>query len=227
MTTLQIHPAADWLPQLPESEYAELRDDIQKHGLLEAILVKNGFIIDGRHRYRACLDLGTEPQTEEFPHDDILGVILSRNILRRHLTADQRAMLFAKLLGGKLSDEALARKKSGVANLSTESVRRSGGRTVEKVAAAAKVGRDKAATAIDVVKHAPELAPAVASGKMKLADAAKSALKKRAPARKKPKKPRVIPFSEKVLKSFQRFMDKYPAPQHREVKAILHKFLSA
>jgi hypothetical protein len=49
------------LPLLPESEYQELKSDIESRGLREAILVKDNHILDGRHRYRACRDLDIEP----------------------------------------------------------------------------------------------------------------------------------------------------------------------
>jgi hypothetical protein len=53
MKTLSVHPYADLLPLLPESEFAELKADIEKRDQREAILVKSGYILDGR-RWNAC-----------------------------------------------------------------------------------------------------------------------------------------------------------------------------
>ena len=179
-TADKFHPAVMWLPELSEAEYHELRDDIKARGLREPILRKSGFIIDGRHRLKACRELGIEPKFQEYTGIDILAEILSRNLLRRHLTADQRAMLVAKVRGDKLSSEAQARMKSGVATYpalksaegSETAALKSAepGRTDEKIAKEAAVGRDKARAALDVVEHAPEDVEAVIKGEKKLRD---------------------------------------------------------
>src|SRR5438876_6167567 len=176
----KFHPTVMSPPELSEAEYQELRDDIKARGLREPILRKSGFIIDGRHREKACRELGIEPKFQEYTGIDILAEILSRNLLRRHLTADQRAMLVAKVRGDKLSSEAQARMKSGVATYpalksaegSETAARKSAqpGRTDEKIAKEAAVGRDKARAALDVVEHAPEDAEAVIKGEKKLRD---------------------------------------------------------
>jgi hypothetical protein len=111
-TADKLHPAVTWLPELSESEYQELRDDIKARGLREPILIKSGYIIDGRHRLKACRELGIEPTFKEYTGSDILAEILSRNLLRRHLTADQRAMLVAKPRGDSVGAAAKERVKA-------------------------------------------------------------------------------------------------------------------
>src|SRR6266496_3025621 len=111
-TSDKLHPAVTWLPELPDAEYQELRDDIKARGLCEAIIRKSGFIIDGRHRLRACRELRIEPTFKEYSGADIVGEVLSRNILRRHLNSDQRATLVAKLRGDSVSAAAKERVKA-------------------------------------------------------------------------------------------------------------------
>ena len=60
-------------PMISGSEFEELKDDIAVNGLLEPIiLTKEAKIIDGRNRYRACVELGISP---EFRQWDYVGSI--------------------------------------------------------------------------------------------------------------------------------------------------------
>jgi hypothetical protein len=82
------------------AEFDALVADIKKNGLHYPIFLYEGKILDGRNRYRACLELGWEPATRNCDHHvgDPAGFVISRNIHRRHLTAKQRRELIAKLL---------------------------------------------------------------------------------------------------------------------------------
>jgi hypothetical protein len=156
---LKFHPAADWLPSLNGTEFQELKADIASRGLREAILVKSGHIIDGRHRYRACRELGIEPRFEEYDGTDIIAEILSRNILRRHLTPQQRAELVVKMCGDQLSADAQDRIKAHQfgASKSTAGLKsaqpETRGRTAERIAKIARVGRDMAREALRAHKR--------------------------------------------------------------------------
>jgi N6-adenosine-specific RNA methylase IME4 len=100
-TELKIHPLAELLPQMPEAEYERFKADIAAEGLKEPIWVLNGQVVDGRHRWRACRELGIHPTTRELPADtdepEVLRYILSENLFRRHLTESQRATIAARL----------------------------------------------------------------------------------------------------------------------------------
>lgn len=111
MSRRENHPTADLFPALDAVTYGDLRDDIDKNGQLEPIwLSPDGRIIDGRHRYQACLDLGIEPdyQETELDEDEILDVVVALNLKRRHLTASQRTMIAARI---KPKYEELAKEK--------------------------------------------------------------------------------------------------------------------
>ena len=66
MTTssYSLHPAAELFPVMDEAAFAALVADIATHGQREPILIHNGQVIDGRHRLRACEQLGIEPGAE-------------------------------------------------------------------------------------------------------------------------------------------------------------------
>jgi len=98
---LKVHPVASLFPEMSTAEYQALKDDIRERGLMEPIwLAKDGRIIDGRHRYKACRELKIEPTCVRNKYDDdatIAGVVVSLNLKRRHLNESQRAMVAARL----------------------------------------------------------------------------------------------------------------------------------
>ena len=95
---LKIHSAAKIIPNMSADQFLELKEDIKAFGLREPIWTKDGAILDGRNRYRACLELDIEPQFREFTGDDAVMFVLSTNLRRRHLSARQRRTLIRKYL---------------------------------------------------------------------------------------------------------------------------------
>ncbi len=57
-----------------------------------------GKLLDGRNRWKACALAGVEPRFTEFQGDDPIGWVVSQNLVRRHLTASQRAVVAFDLL---------------------------------------------------------------------------------------------------------------------------------
>ena len=83
---------------MSETEAANLREDIQRNGLLEAIWTYQNQIVDGRNRYNACLATGVEPRFREWNGSgSLVSFVVSLNLHRRHLSESQRAMVAAKL----------------------------------------------------------------------------------------------------------------------------------
>ena len=97
MTEISTHPLANLLPDMTAEEYEGLRASIKEHGQEVPILLLNGQILDGRHRYRACCDLGIEPVTKEIDAKDPLRLVFTLNLQRRHLDKGQVAMIAAKV----------------------------------------------------------------------------------------------------------------------------------
>ena len=88
------HPLSAAFPDLSDEEFKSLKDSIERNGQRDKILLFEGQILDGWHRYRACLELGKEPIFGVFTGDAVECVI-DKNIHRRQLTASQRAMALA------------------------------------------------------------------------------------------------------------------------------------
>lgn len=93
-----FHPVANLFPMLADDEIRDLRDDIAKHGQREPILrLMDGRILDGRNRYVACSALGLEPTYKEIDLPDeadaLVPVVVSLNLIRRHLSTSQRALI--------------------------------------------------------------------------------------------------------------------------------------
>ena len=97
--SLPLHPAAELFPVMDEAAFAALVADIAAHGQREPILVLDGQVIDGRHRLRACEQLGLEPLVRQVSADDgdPFGLVVSLNLHRRHLSEGQRAIIAARL----------------------------------------------------------------------------------------------------------------------------------
>jgi hypothetical protein len=114
MKRYEFHPFANVFPMMTDSEYAELVADIKANGLEEAITMYDGKVLDGRNRYKACLELGHDPEygatglRDGDLQDDAeaLAYVISKNLMRRHLDESQRAMVAAKLSGLKPGQRA-------------------------------------------------------------------------------------------------------------------------
>jgi len=71
--------------------------DIAEHGLREPIWLHEGQIIDGRNRYRACIEARREPEFRAYEGEHLVPFVVSLNLHRRHLNESQRAMVAGKL----------------------------------------------------------------------------------------------------------------------------------
>ena len=88
---MKQHPLSAAFPAMPDAEFRSLCADIEIHGQRHPCVVLDGMVLDGWHRYRACLETGREPSLVEFDGADPRAFVLSLNLNRRHLTASQRA----------------------------------------------------------------------------------------------------------------------------------------
>ena len=96
---LPIHPYAQLFPQMISPEFDQLCGDILRNGLQEEIVLHEGQVLEGRHRYLACLAKHVTPRFRPYAGEcgSPLAFVVSKNLHRRHLTESQRALVAARL----------------------------------------------------------------------------------------------------------------------------------
>lgn len=72
-------------------DFASLVADVKAHGQREPVILLDNMVLDGWHRYSACMQLGIEPAHFNYSGDDPVAFVQSQNLHRRHLTGSQRA----------------------------------------------------------------------------------------------------------------------------------------
>jgi ParB-like chromosome segregation protein Spo0J len=221
-----VHPLAADFPMLPAKELKELKADIEANGIKFPLLVnkKKDTIIDGRNRYMIAMELGFKGK--QIPMDiwegeekDVAKEIISRNIMRRHLTTDQRIALVAKLRAPQLEKEAAERQTtSRTTKGAFEGNNEVKGSVAAHIAKETKASQHKAEQALKARKAG--LLGEVIAGTRSLKSAAQKGGKKPRVAKDK----KVIPFEDVVWAKFKKFMRLFSLDQHREVKRIIHEF---
>ena len=86
--------SASW-PDMQPEEFQALKDSIDVNGLRESIVLFDGMILDGWHRYKACQDTGMEPAFVDLDEsEDPLEYVKDKHT-NRALTMVQRMTAFA------------------------------------------------------------------------------------------------------------------------------------
>lgn len=198
MSDLQLHPLCTLFPRLDGAEFEALKSDIEKNGQLQPIVVHDGMILDGGNRYRACVELGIEPETVEldFEGHDLLSYVLSVNLHRRHLTQGQHSAIvslatnwltasqqgdnrYTKIVTPDWTSAASGPVTFGDDSSSVEKTGNVAGlQTVADRAAQAGVSERTQRMADKVTKADPELAKRVAHGEVTLPQAVKQVTKR-------------------------------------------------
>lgn len=95
---MNIHPLAELIPGMTDAEFADLKADIAANGQREPITIYEGMVLDGRHRYRACEELGIESFQKLYEGSEPAAFVISLNVKRRSLSAGQRAAIAVEFL---------------------------------------------------------------------------------------------------------------------------------
>ncbi|GAB3391929.1 ParB/RepB/Spo0J family partition protein [Azotobacter armeniacus] len=163
LQALEFHPFSNLFPLLQGEDFTNLAKDIELHGQREPIILFEGRILDGRNRYRACLELGREPDTRPFEGANALEFVLSLNLHRRQLTIAQRAVIAAEL-------SALREREAKVSAPGEASHDSAMG--IEQAARLLGISPRSVSSASRVVREgAPELVEAVRTGKVSVSGA--------------------------------------------------------
>ncbi len=90
---MKQHALSAAFPAMTKAARAELREDLKENGQQIMIIVFEGMILDGWHRYQILTELGIEPKTKELQKGkDPVAFVRSVNMRRRNMNASQRAM---------------------------------------------------------------------------------------------------------------------------------------
>lgn len=87
------------MPSLTEEEYNNLEQSIVTEGCRDALVLWNGYLIDGHNRYEICQKHNIPFTTSEKDFDnehDVINWIIDNQLSRRNITEDQRAYLIGK-----------------------------------------------------------------------------------------------------------------------------------
>lgn len=101
---LEFHRLANLIPMMSDAEMSDQQASLAANGLREPIVLFEGKILDGRHRYTNGRAAGIELRVREFGSlpsdgDDPLKFVIDLNLRRRHLTPGQLAMVVADIEG--------------------------------------------------------------------------------------------------------------------------------
>ena len=94
---IEAHPLADCWPLLGAHEFLDLRASIKLSGVLEPVVLYEGKILDGRHRYDAAWVENVTCPTAAYDGDDPVQFVVDRNAHRRHLTKTEIAVAIVKM----------------------------------------------------------------------------------------------------------------------------------
>jgi ParB-like chromosome segregation protein Spo0J len=110
--SLHLNPQYEkMLPTMSQEEFEQLKESIRTEGQHYPIIVSEKLeVLDGHHRFRACLELDIEPDFEvKYFEDKLLEkkFVIEANLRRRHLNNFQLVELAVPLLE---IEKAIAKK---------------------------------------------------------------------------------------------------------------------
>ena len=115
--SLRLNPDYEkLLPKMSDEEFDELKASIKAEGQHYPIVANEDLVVlDGHHRFKACIELGVEPDFEVRKFEDKLiekKFVIEANLRRRHLNKFQLVELGVPLLE---IEKALAKKRQSIA----------------------------------------------------------------------------------------------------------------
>ena len=102
MRALTRHPVSATFPDLDDATFSSMVEDMKENGYDRdnPILVLNGQVVAGWHRYIAAEAAGVEPSYKDLPSDtdpnDLAQTVVRSELNRRHLRPGERARLIVE-----------------------------------------------------------------------------------------------------------------------------------
>lgn len=119
------HEICKWCPYKPDT-VVDIAKDMAENGYRHdrPIVVYEGQILDGRHRYEAALKTGTEFSVVEFEGSwmDAVKYVASENVNRRHMSSAEKEYFYAMRVnatGVRKREDSLKQFSSDVENSTT------------------------------------------------------------------------------------------------------------
>jgi site-specific DNA-methyltransferase (adenine-specific) len=173
-----FHPACLLFPRLNDDDLQSLADDIRLNGLLNPIVTLGGQILDGRNRLAACKIAGVKPKFVEWDGEGSpLAWVVATNLVRRHLTASQRAVVAFDMLP-MLEAEAKERQRQspGRGKTVTKEVTSSSGKASQIAARITRTNSAYVEKVKSINRKAPDILPSLKLGRMTLSEAGRLAM---------------------------------------------------
>lgn len=182
-SNLTQHPLSAAYPAMEKADFDGLCADIRKVGLREPITLFEGQILDGWHRYNACMCEGKNAAYVEFDDGDPREFVISKNGHRRHLTASQRAAAIVKAMdwrprGGDGSNQHESKSVPGTDPSSSSEMAKAAHVSVTMIEKAKTAERGGLGDAVRDGKVSAKDAAAIAKAPTKVQVAAKAAIEK-------------------------------------------------
>ena len=177
LTTYERHPLSEVWGDLPDDVYADLVESIRSFKDIEVpvIWTLDGKVLDGWHRYRACIELNAPFNVKRYAGKDPAAFVIAKNSTRRHLTPGQRAACVVACR--EWAKAGRPKTHNSVAGLSAPS-------TTEQMAEEAKASTETVRQAKRA--HEAGLGDAVRSGELSPKAAAEQARNGSDPGKPKP-----------------------------------------
>jgi N6-adenosine-specific RNA methylase IME4 len=191
--TIPFHPLATIFPPIEGKDFEQFVENIRRHGVKDKIVLLDGQVLEGRNRYRALSWLastgellgegwgfrsGLHLEPEQLEPDNLwfttfnpafdgdpLTFVIAKNLIRRHLTESQRAMVAARIANVKQGERTDLPSIEGKSNVSQTDAAKTMNVSVASVERAAAVQ----ANAV------PEISEAVDRGGLAVSAAAEMA----------------------------------------------------
>ena len=107
---------ANYIRPLSDEEFEKLKESIKLEGIRDPLVVWNGFLIDGYHRYKIATELEIEFKTIEIDLPDKEAVkewIIKNQLGRRNLTSQEASYYRGKLYESRKLNHGGDRKSKG------------------------------------------------------------------------------------------------------------------
>jgi len=223
LVTYERHPLSAAFGDMSEDEYQDLKDSLENIGLQNPIVMFEGRVIDGWHRYKACEELGVPFTTVELGEDqDPQYYVISTNT-RRNQTKAQKAISLSEVYAWGRHGDNQHKNRKGTEYPSSF--------TSQQIAEEAGVSEKtiKQAKAV-ITKAVPELINAVKNGEIGLTKAAQiaklpkseqaTAIDKPLPKKSKPAQEPVTPPPGWTADPSRNQPDDEDVPEYSEVDQL-------